>query len=77
MKLEELIAETLRLNSDIPIVDSCGPGQLDGWDSLGHVSLIVAIESEYNISISLDEVMNIETVADIKRILDSKGVDYL
>ena len=76
MKLEDLIKETFHLNSGTEIFDTHGPGQLDGWDSLGHVNLIVALESTYNISIGLDEVMGIETVADIKTILEANGVKY-
>ena len=76
IKLEDFIRETFLLGSDIEVLDSLGPGQLDGWDSLGHANLMVAMESAYEISIDLEEALLIETIADIKRMLDEKGVAY-
>ncbi len=74
MKLETLIRETLLLGDDVEVIGSAGPGQLDGWDSLGHVTLIAALESTYSISIGMDEMMAIESVAHIKDLLGQKGV---
>ena len=37
---------------------------------------MVAMESTYEISIDLEEALMIETIADIKRMLDEKGVAY-
>jgi acyl carrier protein len=74
VKLDALIRETLRLPPDAPIDDRLGPGQVEGWDSLGHVNLMLALQASYGITIELDEVMNLETVADIRKLLTAKGV---
>ena len=74
MDLNKLIQETFNLESDTQILDTHGPGQLEGWDSLGHANLMVALESTYGIAIGLDEMISIETVADIKQILKDKGL---
>lgn len=43
-----------------------------GWDSFGHVTIIVALEEAYGVSIANDEIMNLKTM---KAIVDfSKGV---
>ena len=47
MKLNELIIETFVLSSDISVKDEQGPGDLPGWDSLGHLTLMNAIERVY------------------------------
>ena len=73
--LENLIRETLQLEPQTEILDSHGPGQLDGWDSLGNASLVLALESTFEISIGLDELIELESVADIKELLRNKGVD--
>lgn len=75
MTLEALMRQTFSLPSETPIADSHGPGDLAGWDSLGHVTLMAALESTYQITIGIDEVMTIERVADIKRLLKAKGVN--
>ena len=74
MKLDELIKETFSLTAETKIQDNQGPGDLEGWDSLGHVNLINEIESKYSVSLGLDEMMEIEKVSDIRKLLESKGV---
>ena len=76
MTVEDLIRDTLNLDSEIEVNDNHGPGLLLGWDSLGHVMIILALEKNYNVSIGIDEVMQIETVADIKSILKEKGFQF-
>jgi len=47
---------------------------LEEWDSLSHITLILALEEKFNISFSLDEAIEIISVAEIKRVLISKGI---
>ena len=51
-------------------------GQVDfpGWDSLDHVNLVNALAKTYSISIDIDEMIAIETILDIKRLLGDKGI---
>ena len=47
-----------------------------GWDSFGHVSVIVALEEVYGISIPNDEVMILTTMKAIVEFVErSRGVD--
>lgn len=43
------------------------------WDSLRHVGLVVAIENEFGVSLSMDEMHEIESVRDLQRILERHG----
>jgi len=74
MKLNKLIIETFTLSSDISVMDEQGPGDLPGWDSLGHVNLVNALERVYSISLDMDEMIAIETVLDIRALLTEKGI---
>ena len=74
MKLEELICVTLSLPTGSSVKASDGPGTVEGWDSLGHISIISALESTYQISISMDEAMMLEKISDIKDLLHVKQV---
>jgi acyl carrier protein len=44
------------------------------WDSLQHMALVAAIEQTFEISLSMDEMIEIRTVNDICQILDRHGV---
>ncbi len=73
MKLDELIRELFSLTAETKIQDGHGPGDLEGWDSLGHVNLMNAIELKYSVSLDLDEMIAIEKVSDIRKLLEEKG----
>jgi acyl carrier protein len=74
MKLEALIRDTLQLDPGTPITDADGPGTVTGWDSLGHVNIISSLESTFQVAISMDEMITLERVADIRKLLAEKGV---
>ena len=74
MKLNELIIETFALSSDISVKDEQGPGDLPGWDSLGHLNLMNALERVYSVSVDMEEMIAIETVLDIRALLTEKGI---
>jgi len=48
------------------------PDDIPGWDSVGHLSLVSNLEEALGISIDLDELMEMENVRDIVRIVQSK-----
>lgn len=47
---------------------------IETWDSMSHINLILAIESEFTISLSPDEAMDMLTVGLIETILSERGV---
>jgi len=42
------------------------------WDSVGHLSLASNLEQVFNINLDVDELMEMETVRDIVRIIEIK-----
>jgi acyl carrier protein len=49
---------------------------LPEWDSMGHVNLIIELESSYGVSFSPDDALQMTDVAAIKRALQSRGVSW-
>jgi acyl carrier protein len=71
--LEELLAELLQIpvtkvTADLTMKD------LDVWDSLKHMEVIAALEQQFELQFSFDEIVTMRSVGDIKRVLSSKGV---
>ena len=63
--LKELMVEIFEVDeSDID--DSFGPESTNNWDSLNNLRLITAIESEFNISLTMEE---IQAMVDFQSIL--------
>jgi acyl carrier protein len=48
------------------------PDDVPGWDSMGHVTLASSLEREFAISFDVDELMAMENVREIVRIVKSK-----
>lgn len=42
------------------------------WDSLKHMELIISIEENLNIELSMDDVMNMTNIGTIKKIVNEK-----
>jgi long-chain acyl-CoA synthetase len=40
------------------------PDNTNGWDSLGHMSFIAAIERQFNVRITVSEIINLRSLAD-------------
>jgi acyl carrier protein len=59
---DELCIEADMTANDVP-----------GWDSLSHVMLISAIESEFRVHFSQRELLSFKKVGDLKLCLESKG----
>lgn len=51
-----------------------GPEDVEAWDSLGQLDLIVAVEKHFGLTFEIEEVFEIFTLGDIARILAAKGV---
>ena len=56
------------------IDDSLSPDQVETWDSMGHLNLIMRIQEEFSVELDFLEIMSIETVGDIRKILQDKGI---
>jgi len=74
-KLREVIAAVL----DIPpaqVTPGLGVGQVDTWDSFGHLQLILALESEYGIQFDPLRIPKLTTVDLLAKEMQSRGVSF-
>jgi acyl carrier protein len=49
-----------------------GPSDIKGWDSMGHITLASSLEQEFDVNLDVDELMEMEDVREIVRILKRK-----
>lgn len=54
--------------------DALSPEHIRQWDSLGHLSLIQAIEAEFQLSLGDGDLTQMEDVGKIKSVLQRAGV---
>ncbi len=72
---EELVARAFGV-APHQITGQTSNQNLPEWDSLGHITLIVELESTYGVSLSPDETLQITSVAAIKTLLAARGVAW-
>ena len=68
--IEELIRQTLMLSSHVQINDKMSPPDIPEWDSLGHINIITALEEEYDIEITPEQIAKLESVAHFKQLIE-------
>lgn len=56
------------------ITDDLAMKDVEAWDSLKHMELIVSVENTFGIELSFDEIVAMQTVSEIKRVLRQRGV---
>lgn len=54
------------------INDNSSPDSIEAWESLSHINLILALESEFSVSLDPEDVMEMQSVSLIRTILDEK-----
>lgn len=45
---------------------------IEGWDSLSHINLIIAIEIEFGIEFKLNEIQNFANVGELEKCIEDK-----
>jgi acyl carrier protein len=73
-KLKRIITDVFLLTPDEFRLD-LSRDEVDTWDSLGVVSLAVAIQETFGYHLTPDEASGLNSVQDIVNILKSKGIE--
>jgi acyl carrier protein len=75
MAPEEIVASVFGV-SPSQITGTTSNQTLAEWDSLGHMNLIVELESRYGVSFSPEEALAMTSVDTIKRALANHGIRW-
>jgi acyl carrier protein len=74
-RLSEIVAEVLRLPAH-KVNDDLALANTENWDSLAHMELIAAIEQEFTVALSADDIVAMVSYAKIRSVLAGKGVAF-
>ncbi len=63
-QLNEIFIEVMDLDPDFKLSEDMTADDIDEWDSLSHIQLMVAIEKAWGIKFTAKEILNWEDVRD-------------
>lgn len=70
-KIIEIVATTCDVNKS-EVSESSMVGDFPAWDSVGHLSILSAVEEAYDISFEPEDMMELEDVNDIVKAVEAK-----
>ena len=70
-KLREILATAIDLELD-ELTDTSSPDNTPEWDSFAHMSMVAAMEEEFKITLTLDEVISMLTLPKIEEVISQK-----
>ena len=73
-RLEEVIGSVLNVPAEA-LSDDSSVENTPNWDSLRQLSILLALESAYRISITTDEAVDMNSISAIKAVLKRHGVE--
>jgi acyl carrier protein len=71
-RLTRLIAEVLEVD-DVSDVATAVRNEHSSWDSLAHLTLVTAVEEEFGVRFTMDEIESIETARDFSEVLKARS----
>jgi acyl carrier protein len=72
-KLKQILAKVLEIDP-ATITDETSPQNTPNWDSFNGLLLVTELEKRFGVKFSIDEVVAVKNVADIKRALEKHGI---
>jgi acyl carrier protein len=66
--VEEVLARVFGADATT-LDDASSPETVEGWDSMGHLNLVAALEHDFGVSIDIVDVMEMVSVKKIREIL--------
>lgn len=72
-QLQEIMASALELPADA-IKESSTMEDVEEWDSLGHVHIMVALEQAFDLYMDVDDFAELDSVPAILQYLESENV---
>ena len=70
-KLQEIFRDVFD-DDEIELFDEMTSDDVEDWDSLSHVNLILRIEKEFNVKFTVDEITDTENVGQFINLINEK-----
>ncbi len=73
-RLKSLLAEVFQVRES-DLHQDLVKADLDSWDSLTQMDLVVSLEKEFSISLDIPDIVRLNSISEIIQVLTEKGVN--
>lgn len=70
-RVQQVVADQLD-QDDVPLSMNTVASAVDGWDSLAHVRIMIAVEEEFGVRFDMSEITSLANVGDLVRLVEAK-----
>jgi len=70
---EDIVSDKFKMPLS-QVKDSMTSKEIPAWDSMNYLLFVSELEKNFNVSLSMDEVLGTKTLGDLKVALRAKGV---
>ena len=74
-QLYEIISKVMKV-PESSLIDTMGPESIENWTSFNGYVLLHELETGFDVKFTIDEIMDVTTITDIKRHLKNKGIIF-
>lgn len=74
-RLLKVFTQSLAVSQDI-IKDDLEYNSIQQWDSTAHMALVAQLEAEFNIMLDIDDIIDMSSVGQCKKILSKYHVEF-
>ena len=71
-KIEQIFRTVMDWEDDVVVDDSMTPNTVEEWDSLVTMTFTIELGKEFDIKFDYDEIVAMNSIRDIKRIIERK-----
>lgn len=71
-KVDDIFRDVMEWEAEEKVSDDMSPDTVEEWDSLISMELLTEIEKAFSVKFDFEEMVNIESIGDIKKILRQK-----
>lgn len=69
---KDVVADVLGLDPE-EVDETTSRDTADNWDSLNHLRIITAIEQEFSLRLTMEEIQSVNSVQDLAEIMERQG----
>ena len=69
----EAFRKAMRLKESFAIADRMSFDDIPGWDSVGHMSLVTELETQFGITLDMEEIVGLDSVGAVRAAVARKS----